>query len=163
MQARLTGNINSMTDVMTITENSKITLHFALLLEDGQVVDSTFEREKPASFVFGDGNLLPSVEAKLLGLRTGDKETFKLAPEQAFGQRNPANIQSFPRSQFNADMELYEGLVISFADAARAELPGVVSSFDDERVEVDFNHPLAGRSLLFKVEILDVQAQGEMS
>jgi FKBP-type peptidyl-prolyl cis-trans isomerase SlpA len=163
MQTRLTGNINSMTDVMAITENSTITLHFALMLEDGQVVDSTFEREKPASFVFGDGNLLPSVEANLLGLRTGDKETFTLAPEQAFGQRNPANIQRFPRSQFSADMELYEGLVISFADAARAELPGVVSSVDDERVEVDFNHPLAGRSLLFKVEILDVQAQGEMS
>lgn len=163
MQASLTGKMNSMTESMTITEGSTITLHFALLLEDGQVVDSTFEREKPASFVFGDGSLLPSVEANLLGLRSGDKETFALAPEQAFGQRNPANIQRFPRSQFSADMELYEGSVISFADAARAELPGVVTSFDDERVEVDFNHPLAGRSLLFKVEILEVQAQGEVS
>lgn len=149
-----------MSEQTTVTEQSSITLHFALMLEDGQIVDSTFER-KPATFVFGDGSLLPSVERKLLGMSAGQAETFKLPPEEAFGQRNPANMQRFPRSQFSAEMELYEGLVISFADAARAELPGVVASFSDEQVEVDFNHPLAGRSLLFKVEIIAVQAQGE--
>lgn len=149
-----------MSDQAQVTENSKITLHFALMLEDGQIVDSTFERN-PASFVYGDGSLLPGVERKLLGLTPGTTETFKLPPEDAFGQRNPANIQRFPRSQFSAEMELYEGLVISFADAARAELPGVVSQLDTERVEVDFNHPLAGRALLFKVEIIDVQAQAD--
>lgn len=151
-----------MSDQAIVTEQSSITLHFALLLEDGQIVDSTFER-KPATFIFGDGSLLPGVERKLLGMTVGQIETFKLPPEDAFGQRNPANIQHFPRSQFSADMELYEGLVISFADAARAELPGVVSSFSDEQVQVDFNHPLAGRSLLFKVEIIAVQGQGEVS
>ena len=143
-----------------ITEGSKISLHFSLSIIDGDEVDSTFGG-KPATFVFGDGSLLPGVEAKLLGLTAGAKETFTLAPEDGFGQRNPANIQRFPRSLFGADMVLEEGLVISFADAARAELPGVVSEIGEDHVMVDFNHPLAGRNLAFRVEILSVSAQAE--
>lgn len=146
-----------MTD-MKIAPGTEITLHFALSIVGGDDVDSTFGA-KPATFNYGDGSLLPGVEAKLLGLCAGDSETFTLAPEDAFGQRNPANIQRFPRSQFAADMALEKGLVISFADAARAELPGVVSEVSDESVMVDFNHPLAGLNLTFRVEILKVSAQ----
>ncbi|WP_372865583.1 peptidylprolyl isomerase [Spongiibacter sp.] len=144
---------------VAIGPGTEITLHFALLLEDGSEVDSTFERQA-ARFVFGDGNLLPGVEAKLQGLKAGDKQLLQLAPEDAFGQRNPANIQRMPRSQFG-DMELSEGLMLNFADAAKAELPGVISAIGEEQVEVDFNHPLAGRSLGFRVEIIDVQAHVE--
>jgi FKBP-type peptidyl-prolyl cis-trans isomerase SlpA len=71
---------------------------------------------------------------------------------------NPNNVQIFKRADFAADMELAEGLVISFADANQSELPGVVSSFDEQEVVVDFNHPLAGQTLAFKVEILSVAA-----
>lgn len=142
-----------------IGPGTEVTLHFALLMEDGSEVDSTFERA-PARFVFGDGNLLPGVEAKLQGLTAGDATTLNLAPEDAFGQRNPANIQRMPLSQF-ADIELSEGLVLNFADAANTELPGVVSAIDGEQVEIDFNHPLAGKQLGFRVEILDVQAHAD--
>lgn len=140
---------------VVVGPGTQVTLHFALLLEDGSTVDSTFER-KPGSFVFGDGSLLPGVEGKLQGMVAGASAELTLAPEDAFGQRNPANIQRIPRKQFAEDMELSEGLMLSFADAANTELPGVVSAFDDEFVEVDFNHPLAGRTLTFKVEIIDV-------
>ncbi|MFQ3200583.1 MAG: FKBP-type peptidyl-prolyl cis-trans isomerase SlpA [Zhongshania sp.] len=148
-----------MTNV-SVAPATEISLHFSLSIIDGDLVDSTFGG-KPATFVFGDGSLLPSVEAKLLGLTAGAKETFILEPQDGFGQRNPSNIQRFPRSQFSADMVLEEGLVISFADAARAEVPGVVSEVSDEDVMVDFNHPLAGRNLSFCVEILSVSAQAD--
>jgi FKBP-type peptidyl-prolyl cis-trans isomerase SlpA len=143
-----------------IAPGTEISLHFSLGIIDGDEVDSTFGG-KPATFTYGDGSLLPSVEAKLLGLSAGAKETFTLEPQDGFGQRNPGNIQRFPRSQFAADMVLEEGLVISFADAARAELPGVVSEVGDDHVMVDFNHPLAGRNLAFRVEILSVSAQAD--
>lgn len=139
-----------------IATNSRVTLHFALRLEDGTEVDSTFERE-PAVLVIGDGNLPEGFERYLFGLYSGDQETFTVTPEDAFGQSNPNNIQQFKRDEFAPDMELEEGLVLSFADARQAELPGVVKSFDDESVEVDFNHPLAGKTLAFEVKIIDVQ------
>lgn len=138
-----------------IAEATKITLHFALKLPNGEVVDSTFDK-KPATFTFGDGNLLSGFENKLRGMQKGERKQFTVSPEEAFGQPNPANVQTFKRGDFDPAMELYEGLVISFADASKAELPGVIASFDDEEVVVDFNHPLAGRVIYFDVEILDV-------
>lgn len=143
---------------LVVGPDTRITLHFALSLEDGREVDSTFGKS-PATFEYGDGNLLPGFEKHLLGLGVGACETFTVPPEDAFGQPNPANVQRFPRGDFAEDMELAEGLVISFADAARAELPGVVKSFSDGEVVVDFNHPLAGHTLKFKVEVVDLQVR----
>ncbi|MFP6848501.1 MAG: FKBP-type peptidyl-prolyl cis-trans isomerase [Pseudomonas sp.] len=144
-----------MTDVR-IGPNHQVTLHFALRLDNGDVVDSTFEK-KPATFKVGDGNLLPGFEQAIYGLKAGDKRSMSISPEQGFGQGNPQNIQVMSRSQFQ-DMELSEGLLVIFNDAANAELPGVVKAFDDNQVTIDFNHPLAGKALSFEVEIIEVVA-----
>ncbi len=139
-----------------IAAATQVTLHFAIKLDNGDVVDSTFDKQ-PATFKVGDGNLLPGFEQALYGLKAGDKRSLPIAPEQGFGQPNPQNVQVMPRSQFK-DMELAEGLLVIFSDAANAELPGMVQSFDDNQVSVDFNHPLAGKTLSFEVEIIAVQA-----
>ncbi len=143
-----------MTD-LTIGEGTQVTLHFALKLDNGDVVDSNFDRD-PATFVVGDGSLLPGFERALYGLASGATETFVIKPEDGFGQSNTNNMQTIPRDQFAADLELVEGLVLSFADAQQTELPGVVAAFDESTVTVDFNHPLAGRNIIFDVSILDV-------
>ena len=138
-----------------IGPDKEVTLHFALKLENGDVVDSTFDKQ-PATFKVGDGNLLPGFEVALYGFKAGDKRSLQIAPENAFGQPNPQNVQVMPRRQFQ-DMELSEGLLIIFNDAANAELPGVVKAFDEQQVTIDFNHPLAGKTLSFDVEIIAVR------
>lgn len=148
--------MSDLTSSLTIGPDTQVTLHFALKLEDGSVVDSTFDRN-PATFTVGDGSLLKGFEESLFGMGAGTKDAVIIKPEQGFGQPNPSNVQEVPRDQFGEDMDLVEGLMVSFADAQKAELPGVVKSFDDKVVYVDFNHPLAGRDILFEVEILDVQ------
>ena len=139
-----------------IEEGSKVTLHFSLKLDDGSVVDST-PSEKPASLTIGDGNLPEGFEETLYGLASGEDRISRVPPEKAFGMPNPNNIQRIPMSSFTSEVELKEGLMMSFSDAANSELPGVVRAFDDKTVEVDFNHPLSGRHLIFEVKILDVQ------
>lgn len=138
-----------------ITAGCKVTMHFALRLDSGDVVDSTFTG-KPASFVIGDGSLPSGVEAFLSGMKKGENNTFILSPEHAFGQPNPQNVQEVLRQKFVSEMALSEGLVVSFSDKFGAELPGVVTAFDSERVTIDFNHPLAGKNLLFQIEILEI-------
>jgi FKBP-type peptidyl-prolyl cis-trans isomerase SlpA len=140
-----------------ITENSEITLHFALKLDSGEIVDSNFDAE-PAHCRFGDGSLLPGFEQHLLGLRAGDRREFVIGVAAGFGEVNSDNVQTFSRSRFTG-LTLEPGLVVSFADAANNELPGVVCSVDGDSVTVDFNHPLAGRSILFQVHILDVRSR----
>lgn len=146
---------------LVIGPKCKIKLHFALRLADtGEVVDSTFERS-PAVLIIGDGNLPAPFEKTLFGLQTGDRRVTRIAPKDGFGQHNPSNVQRISRDQFDPALDLSEGLVVSFQDAAKTELPGVVVEFDATSVHVDFNHPLAGRDLDFEVDILDVSA-GEM-
>lgn len=139
----------------SIAPDAKVTLHFAIKLEDGSVVDSNFEGS-PATFVVGDGQLLEGFENALLGMKAGDEAAIDITPEQGFGMSNPSNIQRIPRGQFG-DMELEPGLVVSFADAGNGELPGVISEFDEKMVSVDFNHPLAGKNLKFEVKIIAVE------
>ena len=134
----------------------RITLHFAVRLMDGTEMDSTFSG-KPASFVWGDESLLPGFERALVGLKPGDRRSVFIDAENGFGAWNEDNVQHFPRKTFAEDADLAPGVVMSFADAAGAELPGVIKSADDDWVSVDFNHPLAGRDLTFEVEIVDVQ------
>jgi len=147
-----------MMDEQTITvgPGTEVTLHFAIKLEDGSVVDSTFEIE-PATFTVGDKNLLDGFEKALFGMSAGQADSFLIKPEQGFGQHNPNNVQTIPRESFALDVELETGLMLSFADANGHELPGTIVDFDDKAVTIDFNHPLAGRNLVFDVEIIAVK------
>ena len=137
-----------------IGQNSTVTLHFALKFENGDIVDSNFEKD-PATFTVGGGSLLPGFENKLFGLKKGDKRSFAVQPEEGFGTPNPQNVQVMPRNQFDG-MELDYGILVIFQDAAGGEMPGVVKAFNDQQVTVDFNHPLAGKVITFDVEIITV-------
>ena len=139
-----------------IQEGSSVTLHFSLLLPSGEEIDST-RNAKPATFVVGDGNLLPGFEASLMGKSTGYAEQIRLQPEHAFGERNDANIRLLPRDKFSElGNDLEEGLMVSF-QSPEGELPGVVIAVYEDTLKVDFNHPLSGREIIFDVAILDVQ------
>ena len=121
---------------LPVDKGTRVKLHFALKFPDGEVIDSTFEKE-PASLEIGDDNLPENFEAYLMGMKAGDKDSFQVPPEKAFGQHNPNNVQRMKRSDFAADMPVSPGLVVSFADAANNELPGVIASVEGDWVEVD--------------------------
>ena len=140
-----------------VSEGTRVFLNFSVSLEDGSEVDTNFGGD-PVDFVVGDGSLLPGFERRLFGMSAGERQMFTVPPEDAFGQPNDNNVQYLPRQQFDDDTELEIGLVYSFADAGGGELPGMVIAFDEEEVTVDFNHPLAGRTILFDVLIHRVEA-----
>ena len=138
-----------------ITERSTVTLHVSLSLEDGTVAESTFGNE-PLTFTLGDGVLDYGLELGLYGLERGDKQRLVLDPGQAFGQHDSARVHTLSRDTFAADLTLEPGVIIAFETAAGEELPGAVLEVGEDTVKVDFNHPLAGRTIIYEVEILDV-------
>lgn len=140
-----------------IGDHSRVTLHFSVLLESGEEVDTT-RRSRPATFEVGDGSLLPGFEAALRGMQAGDDAQIELEPEQAFGEHRRDNVQLIARERFR-DVALEPGTIVSFA-APDGELPGVVRRLFERTVEVDFNHPLAGRRIVFDVSILNVEDLG---
>ena len=141
---------------MAVAEGMRVYLNFSVSLEDGAEVDSNFGGD-PVDFAVGDGSLLPGFESRLIGMTPGQRQMFSVGPEDAFGQPNEDNVQVLPRNQFEDEEELQIGLVFSFADAGGGEVPGMIISFDSEQVTVDFNHPLAGRTILFDVLIHRVE------
>lgn len=130
-------------------------MHFSISLEDGTVAEDSFADE-PVEVVIGAGDLQTGLERVLLGLRKGDRQAFRIPPEQSFGFSDPDAVQHMKRSDFPKDMELVPGLIIAFTTPAGDELPGTILQVHGEEVRVDFNHPLAGHQLLYKVEILNV-------
>jgi FKBP-type peptidyl-prolyl cis-trans isomerase SlpA len=89
-----------------------------------------------------------------MGMAAGETGSFTVTPEHAFGQHNPQNVQVVSRKSFDDDIEV--GMVMSFAEPSGSELPGIIREIDERDVKVDFNHPLAGRTLTFEVEVLSV-------
>lgn len=143
-----------------IVNGSKITLHFSLTLRDGEVIDSNFDKS-PVSFQIGDGNMLPGFERLLLGLTEGDRLEKLIEAAEAFGERNPKNVQHFPIERFSHLLEdelmpAEQGSVVAFKDGAGFDVPGVVDKILDDTIVVDFNHPLSGRDILFKALIIKV-------
>ncbi len=139
-----------------IAENSAVLMHFSIRLADGSAVDSTKVDNKPAKFVMGDGSLTPGFEACLLGLQEGQSETFTLPPESAFGLPNPDNIHHLELSKFSQDVPAEIGTIISFTQPNGEEIPGIIREVVADSVTVDFNHPLAGQTVTFEVDVLEV-------
>ena len=144
-----------------IAYGSLVKLHFEVSLENGTIIDSTFSRDTPVTLTIGDESLLPGFEHVLMNLRAGDTRTAHLDPEQAFNDWNPDNVQRFSHAQFALVADNPEiGMMVEFEDKGKNTLPGVISAINDDEIEVDFNHPLAGQPDLFKVKIFKVTPAG---
>lgn len=139
-----------------IGNSSTVIFHFDIKLSDGSAAESTRVHNKPAKLQMGDGSISPAFEAELLGLTAGDKKTFTLAPEDAYGMPNPDNIYYVDRTRFSSDAPAKAGMIIGFTMQDGSEMPGLVREVVGESVTVDFNHPLAGQTLTFSVEIVQV-------
>ncbi|WP_337879049.1 FKBP-type peptidyl-prolyl cis-trans isomerase [Rheinheimera sp.] len=143
---------------MIIGAGSTVIFHFDIKLADGSAAESTRVHNKPARLQMGDGSLSPAFEAQLMGMAKGDKRSFTLAPEDAYGMPNPDNIYYVDRSKFSADAPAQVGMIVGFAMPDGSELPGLIREVVGDSVTVDFNHPLAGQTLTFNVEIVEVQS-----
>jgi len=134
---------------------TRVTLNFTLSLVNGEIVDGT--NGKPATFEVGDGSLLPGFERAMFGMFAGSRATIEIPADQGFGEPNLDNVHMMRRQEFASDLRLESGLVVSFADKNGNSLPGVVKRVYEDRVEVDFNHPLSGRDLLFDIELIEIE------
>ncbi|EPF20750.1 MULTISPECIES: FKBP-type peptidyl-prolyl cis-trans isomerase [Cedecea] len=140
----------------SVQSNSAVLVHFTLKLEDGSTAESTRANGKPALFRLGDETLSPGLESELIGLKAGEKKAFSLAPEAAFGIPSPDMIQYFSRREFVDAGEPEPGAIMLFTAMDGSEMPGVVREVNGDSITVDFNHPLAGRTVHFDIEVLEV-------
>ncbi len=140
---------------MQVSENKVVSFHYTLKDDAGEVLDSSEGRD-PLTYLHGAGNIIPGLEKALEGKDAGDHVEVSVAPEEAYGNRNDALVQSVPRSAFEGVDEILPGMQFQAQTPNGVQILTVVK-VEDDTVVVDGNHPLAGKTLHFSVDITDIR------
>lgn len=144
---------------MTTTTNTggtTVTLHYHGTLDDGNVFDSSRDRNEPMTVTLGAGQLIEGFETELTGMNEGDTKTFTLTPEQAYGPRDPEANTTLERSVFPDDFEFTTGMTVPLTGPGGRPFIATITEITDTTVTADLNHPMAGKNLTFEVEVLNV-------
>lgn len=142
---------------MQIADNKVVAFHYTLTNQAGDTLDSSLQREEPLTYLHGHGNIIPGLEKALVGKQAGDQLDVTVAPEEGYGERNDGLIQQVPISAFEgADDNLQPGMQFQAQTEAGARI-FTITAVEGEEVTVDGNHPLAGETLNFSVEITEVR------
>lgn len=148
---------------MIISKDKMVSLIYELKYdnEESQLIEKV-ETDRPLTFLFGAGNMLPHFEQNLEGLSQGDVFDFKLNADQAYGPVSDQALVDVPKSAFEVDGKIDENLMklgnsIPMMDAYGNKLNGIVLEINEDSIRMDFNHPLAGEDLHFKGEIIGVR------
>lgn len=153
---------------MKAKEDSVVDLMYEGRLEDGKLFDTNNEetaksegayaegrKYEPLHIHLGTGSLIKGFEVNISGMEEGEEKTFKVTAEEGYGQRNEDLMKTFPKDPVK-DKDLKEGMMI-VVNIQEQQYPAVVAKADDKEITLDFNHPLAGKELTFKIKLLKVE------
>lgn len=138
---------------MQIQDGSTVEIHYTLVVEN-EVVDSSAGKE-PLKYVQGSGEIIPGLEEELTGLAAGDKKEVLVEPEKGYGPSDPEAVRQLPRDAFQNPETLEVGALVG-GTVKGQQFQARIASIDDESVTIDLNHPLAGKTLNFAVEVVHV-------
>ncbi|MBA45719.1 MAG: peptidylprolyl isomerase [Euryarchaeota archaeon] len=139
----------------SVAKDTIATVHYTGTLPDGEVFDSSRDKD-PMTFLVGHKNMIPGFEEELMGASKGETRTFTLPPERAYGERDDDAIQQVSRDQFPENMEIKPGMMMA-AQTDQGPIPFTISEINGDQITIDFNHQMAGKTLTFEVEVIDVR------
>lgn len=143
---------------MTQAKNGDtVRIHYVGRLSDGTKFDSS-SNDEPLEFKIGAGQILPGLDREIEGMEVGAKATVTIQAKDAYGEHNPDRVQAIPRSKIPDDMEVSAGQHLQARTSDGRDILLTVVEVHDHEVTVDGNHPLAGKDLVFDVELVEIVA-----
>ena len=141
---------------LTIADDTVVSIHYTLTLDDGELVDSS-QGNDALVYLHGHGNIVPGLESQLTGRKVGDVFTAVVAPEDGYGEHDPAGVQTVPRASFPKDVKVQPGMQFEAEneDGTSAEI--TVTGVEGDEVTIDMNHPLAGETLHFEIKVAAIR------
>lgn len=144
----------------TVAEGDKVVLHYVGTLDDGEQFDNSYNRGAPVEVEVGSGNLIVGFENAVIGMHVGQKKTVNLVKEDAYGDINPAAVVTVPKDGFPSDFPFdKKGVVVPLRNENGQEFFGRLKDVGEETVVVDLNHPMAGKSLNFDIELIGITTE----
>lgn len=141
--------------MQTAKKGDKVKVHYHGKLTDGTTFDSS-EGRSPLEFEIGSGQVIPGFDEGVTGLQVGEKRTVHIPAEQAYGPASDEQIVEFPRNQFPPDMTPEVGMPLQMSNDQGQTFQVVIKEIKDDVVVLDANHPLAGKDLVFDIELVDI-------
>lgn len=143
---------------MKVGPRKTVVFDYRLYDEEGILIDYSGE-DNPLSFVFGEGTIIPGLESQMEGMEPGEDKEVIVPPEDAYGPRDPGLIQQVPRARFSGEAQLETGTYYVAKTDTGQMINFMILGMDDDNVEIDMNHPLAGKTLRFEVKVKEVQEE----
>lgn len=145
---------------MGIKNGDKVRLDYELRLESGQIIDSTKHEDHshPFEFVVGSGNMIKGFEKNVIGMNKNQEKEFTVEPVEGYGESNPKLFQQIPKLSLPQEREPEVGMMLTGSSPDGHTFQTIITAVDKETVTVDLNHPLAGKKLIFKIKILDINS-----
>jgi peptidylprolyl isomerase len=136
-------------------EGDVVKVHYTGKLISGELFDSSTDRE-PLEFTIGAGQMIKGFDAALPGMLVGDKKTINIPAADAYGERSEDAIINFPKENVPPDMKLEPGMTLTLSNQAGQPIPVIVIELTDDAVILDANHFLAGKDLIFDIELMEI-------
>ena len=143
----------------TVQDNLVVTLDYKLIVED-ELLESTEDGE-PILFIQGIGQIIPGLENTLYGMEVGDQKTVVIQPEDAYGEYDPESLQEAKKEEFSEEVPLDVGTFLDLADDEGDVLSAQIIAAEEDTITLDFNHPLAGKTLTFEITVTDLRPASE--
>lgn len=140
---------------MTAKKGDTVKVHYTGKLTSGDQFDSS-EGRNPLEFKVGAGQMIPGFDQAIPGMNVGEKKTITISPADAYGEKNKEAIIEFPKTNIPADMKLEPGMKLQLRNEAGHPIPVVVTEVKEETVILDANHELAGKELVFDIELVEI-------
>ena len=142
---------------MNIKNGQTVNIHYVGTLNDGTEFDSSRSRGNPLSFKMGGGQILPAFEKQVQQMSVGERTTFSLKPQDAYGEINDEAVQDVPKTAFGPEVELVAGHMVKGQAPNGQPVQAVIREVKEQEVTLDFNHPLAGKEINFDIELISVE------
>lgn len=139
----------------TAKKGDNVKVHYKGTLTTGEQFDSSEGRD-PLAFTVGAGQMIKGFDDAIPGMAVGDKKTINIAPSDAYGEKNTEAIVEFPKANIPTDMKLEPGMKLQLQNQAGQPIPVVVTEIKDDVVILDANHELAGKELVFDIELMEI-------
>jgi len=151
--------VNANTNPAVVADDVVVSLKYVLTV-DGQVVDSADENE-PIEFIQGLGGIIPGLERELYGMKVGEAKSVTVKPQDGYGEVDPNAVMDVPRSEFPAEIPLKVGVQLQVRDEDGDVMDAQIVAVAKDKVRLDFNHPLAGKTLNFEITVVGLRAASE--
>lgn len=139
---------------MVVEKGSKIKVDYEGRFEDGEVFDASSKHGQPLEFVAGSGMVVSGFDNAVIGMDVGEEKEVTLKPEEAYGEVHEQAVQKVPKKNFPAEAK--EGMMVGVPMPNGQQIPAKIVKIGDDEVTLDMNHPMAGKTLVFKIKVVEV-------